>query len=273
VNYRLKAAMRKALFRIGSGGRQSIGSLTDEFPLKRFRKLRNAFLTWAPLHLVGSNVFFDSKSNSLKALREQVSRLEGQLLLTKAALAIAQRELLDARRQTQHFRSQSLHDSLTKLPNRLSIQSYLDVFLQDYAKTDFKLAVLFIDIDKFKMVNDIHGHAIGDEVLQIIAARIRGAVRSNDRLGRLGGDEFICLIANAKSRENIARVADQICNVVRKPIQIGDIKLVVGASVGIAFSPEHGIDSESLIKKADIAMYRAKRQGDTFSIFDPSTDL
>jgi diguanylate cyclase len=205
-------------------------------------------------------------------MREHVSLLEDQLLLTQAALAIAERDLLNSRRQTQHFRSQSLHDSLTKLPNRLSIQGYLDVFLKDYAKTDFKLAVLFIDIDKFKIVNDVHGHPMGDEVLQIISARIRGSIRSNDRLGRLGGDEFVCLIANARSRENVARVAVQICNVVRKPIQIGDVQLVVGASVGIAFSPEHGIDSESLIKNADIAMYRAKRSGDTFSIFDPSLD-
>jgi diguanylate cyclase len=260
VNYRFKTAIPKALFR-------------NEFPSKRFRKLRNAFLTWAPQQLMGSNVLFGSKSYSLKVAREQVSRLEAQLLSTQAALALAEQGLLNARRQTQHFRSQSLHDSLTKLPNRLSIQSYLEAFAKDYAKTDFKLAVLFIDIDKFKMVNDVHGHAIGDEVLQIISARIRRAIRSHDRLGRLGGDEFICLIANARSRENIARVADEISNVVRKPIQIGDVKLVLGASIGIAFSPEHGIDSESLMKKADIAMYRAKRSGDQFSFFDPLVDM
>jgi diguanylate cyclase len=265
--------MLKALFKAGSSGHQPSPSLADELLFKRLTRLRNAFLSRVPRNLIGSDVPFGFKSNSLKAVREQVCRLEDQLLLTQAALALAERDLLNSRRQTQHFRSQSLHDSLTKLPNRLSIQGYLDVFLKDYAKTDFKLAVLFIDIDKFKIVNDVHGHSMGDEVLQIISARIRGSIRSNDRLGRLGGDEFICLIANARSRENIARVADQICNVVRKPIQIGDVKLVVGASVGIAFSPEHGTDSESLIKNADIAMYRAKRSGDTFSIFDPSIDL
>ncbi len=265
--------MPKTLFRAGLGVRRSSRSLMDEFPVKRFKKLRSAFLSWAPPHFVSSKLLFGSKAYSLKVAREQVSRLEAQLLSTQAALETAEQGLLNARRQTQHFRSQSLHDSLTKLPNRLSIQSYLDAFAKDYAKTDFKLAVLFIDIDKFKMVNDVHGHAIGDEVLQIIAARIRRAIRSHDRLGRLGGDEFICLIANARSRENIARVADEISNVVRKPIQIGDVKLVLGASIGIAISSEHGIDSESLMKKADIAMYRAKRSGDQFSFFDPSIDM
>jgi diguanylate cyclase len=265
--------MLKVPIKAGSGGHHPSRPMTDELLFKRFIRLRNAILSRVPRNLVRSDVLSGYKSNSLKAVREQVSHLEDQLLLTQAALALAEHDLLDARRQTQHFRSQSLHDSLTKLPNRLSIQGYLDVFLKDYAKTDFKLAVLFIDIDKFKIVNDVHGHAMGDEVLQIISARIRGSIRSNDRLGRLGGDEFICLIANARSRENIARVADQICNVVRKPIQIGDLKLIVGASVGIAFSPEHGIDSDSLIKNADIAMYRAKRSGDTFSIFDPSIDV
>lgn len=211
-------------------------------------------------------------SATLAMTREHLAEAQYRLVATQNALDKANRDLAEVRRQAQRFRFQSLHDSLTSLPNRSSIQECLENFIHDYAQTDTKLAVLFIDIDKFKLVNDIHGHAVGDKVIQIVSARISHAIRGNDRVGRLGGDEFLCLIANAISNENTVQITQKIFEAVRKPIQIGETKLSIKASIGIATYPDNGVDSQSLIKKADAAMYLAKRSGAAFAFYDSANE-
>jgi diguanylate cyclase len=240
-----------------------------------FKRMHNRVRDWLPKDKgLGKPFSQDATAaiTEIAAVREQLARAELQLSTAQTALAKASSDLIDARQQAQHFRFQSLHDSLTTLPNRLSIQECLDTFIKDYAKTDFKLAILFIDIDKFKSINDVHGRLIGDEVIQIVSARISHAVRSNDKVGRLGGDEFLCLIANAISADNTARIAKQIYEAVREPIQIGDVRLIINTSIGIAFSPDDGVNSQSLMAKADAAMYRAKKSDSRFEFYDSSMD-
>jgi diguanylate cyclase len=204
--------------------------------------------------------------------RSQRVKLEQQLAISTMALARACAELIETKQQVQHFRFQSLHDSLTTLPNSLSIRECLEAFLRESGGTQSKLAVLFMDIDKFKLVNDLHGHLVGDEILQIVSARMKHAVRMDDRVGRLGGDEFLCLIANASSPEGATKVAMQILDAVRAPIQIGDLRIVVHTSIGIAFCPTNASTADELIRRADRAMYRAKRSGTGYEFFSPSLD-
>ncbi len=218
----------------------------------------------------------DSRNRDSLALiveRSQRAHLERQLVTTQVALAKACTDLIETKQQAQYFRFQSLHDSLTTLPNSLSIHECLEVFLKDYGETKSKFAVLFIDIDHFKAINDLYGHWVGDEVLQIVSARIKHAVRAEDRVGRLGGDEFLCLIANATSRENTTKVAQQIFDAVRAPIQVGSLQMLVFASIGIAFSLENAAGAEELIQQADSAMYRAKRLKTAYEFFDPLLDV
>jgi diguanylate cyclase len=265
--------MTKQLIRTDARLHRFNPSMTERLKFSTIKKLPNSFLDVLQKHLVGSNHLTGSQNSSLLAERSHRVRLEHQLAITQVAFANACSDLAEARHQAQHFRFQSLHDNLTTLPNSLSIHECLEAFLKDYASTDYKLAVLFIDIDNFKLVNDVHGHAVGDRVLQIVSARILHSVRVEDRVGRLGGDEFLCLIAHAKSREDTARIAQQIFDAVLEPIQIGSVRLTVHASIGIAFSPDDGIDSDSLIKRADAAMYRAKRSRSVHAFYDAFVDV
>jgi diguanylate cyclase (GGDEF)-like protein len=221
----------------------------------------------------GVNELFTRNTNlTVGLVKEHLAAVEYRLATTQNALDKANSDLAEVRRQAQRYRFQSLHDSLTSLPNRLSIQECLDNFIHDYAETDNKLAVLFIDIDKFKLVNDMHGHAVGDKVIQIVSARISHAIRGDDRVGRLGGDEFLCLIANAINNENTAQVTQKLVEAVRRPIHIGETKLTIEASIGVAIYPDNGVDSQSLIKRADAAMYVAKRSGAKFAFYDSANE-
>jgi diguanylate cyclase len=199
--------------------------------------------------------------------------LERQLAASQAALAKTYGELTEAKKQVQHFRSQSLRDGLTALPNSLSIRECLDRFLEDGRSTQSQIGVLFIDLDNFKSINDLYGHAVGDEVLKIVSARMKHAVRIDDRVGRLGGDEFLCLISKTGSKEGAAKVAAQILDAVRAPIQIRSLKMIMHASIGIAFFPTNASTAEGLIRRADTAMYRAKRLKTGFEFFDEAIDV
>ncbi len=255
------------------------GSLTRDHPrpgvlaFSESKKLIGSIKTW--LTQSSGQDLESGNSNTLALMVESSHRahLERQLVTTQMALAKACADLIETKKQAQHFRFQSLHDSLTTLPNSLSIHEYLETFLKDYGVTESRLAVLFIDIDDFKSINDLHGHWVGDEVLQIVSARINHAIRAEDKVGRLGGDEFLCLIANASSRENVAKIAVQIFDAVREPIQVGSLKMVVFASIGIAFNPDDSVDAEGFIKRADSAMYRAKRLRTAYEFFDPQLDV
>jgi diguanylate cyclase (GGDEF)-like protein len=152
------------------------------------------------------------------------------------------------------------HDLLTNLPNR---SLFLDRLAQATARAvrGAKVALLFIDLDRFKPVNDRFGHAVGDKVLQEVAQRLRIATRKADSIARVGGDEFVAILNDVKSSEDVGIVADRILTALAKPFLVDDLAIEIGASIGIAISPQDGVEPDQLIKSADAAMYRAKEHG------------
>jgi diguanylate cyclase (GGDEF)-like protein len=153
------------------------------------------------------------------------------------------------------------HDGLTGLPNRALFFDRLVTALAYAHRHATRLAVLFLDIDHFKQVNDSLGHSSGDTMLKAAAMRIRETVRTEDTVARFGGDEFTVVIYNIDRDEDASIVAAKLLDSMRKPFVVGSREIVVTASIGISIYPEDGSDAETLVKNADTAMYRAKEQG------------
>jgi diguanylate cyclase (GGDEF)-like protein/PAS domain S-box-containing protein len=153
------------------------------------------------------------------------------------------------------------HDQLTSLPNRGLFHDRLRTALARAKRNRQQLAVLYLDLDQFKPVNDQHGHDIGDLLLREVAARIRQCVRESDTVGRIGGDEFVVLLDATGQADQAVVVAAKIGAALRQPFELAGTRLQVSASIGIALYPAHGEDARQLLRRADDAMYAAKRQG------------
>jgi len=153
------------------------------------------------------------------------------------------------------------HDFLTDLPNRNMLQQFIEDALASSARTGEKLAVLCLDLDKFKNVNDTLGHAVGDKILRQVAQRITGVCRDGDLVSRIGGDEFIVVEVGVTSRTDPENLADRIIKSLVEPFEIEGKELRTGTSIGIAMAPDNSTDAETLLKYADTALYAAKSQG------------
>ena len=171
-----------------------------------------------------------------------------------------------AEEQIKHL---AYHDALTNLPNRLLLKDRLSVALSHAHREGSSLAVLFLDLDRFKVINDSLGHNIGDQLLQAVAARIQACVRDSDTVARLGGDEFTILLPRLFRSQDVAPVANKIIEAVRYPFHIEGREFFITTSIGISVYPEDGGDAETLIKNADTAMYQAKELGrDNYQLFN-----
>jgi len=171
-----------------------------------------------------------------------------------------------AEEQIKHL---AYHDALTGLPNRLLFKDRVTVALSHAQRDNSRLAVLFLDLDRFKVINDSLGHNIGDQLLQAVASRIQSCVRDSDTLARLGGDEFTLLLPNLVRSDDAAPIAEKILDAVRQPFHIEGREFYITTSIGISLYPEDGSDAETLIKNADTAMYQAKEQGrDNYQLFN-----
>lgn len=169
-------------------------------------------------------------------------------------------DVTDRHDQAEAMRRMAQHDSLTGLPNRALFAELLGKALAVTRREKNKLALLYIDLDDFKPVNDSYGHAAGDTVLRETARRLEGVLRESDGAGRLGGDEFAAFALGLGRRKDAEAVAEKIRAAVRAPIDVGDAVLTVTASVGAAVYPDDGTDEESLLRRADEAMYREKQK-------------
>lgn len=171
------------------------------------------------------------------------------------------REVTLRRQAEQKMRFMATHDDLTKLPNRSLIKERIEQALLQHARHNEIMALLFIDLDGFKEVNDAHGHDAGDELLLKLAQQLNATVRKSDTVARFGGDEFVILLTGLLSREDAAIVAGKILHQLAQPVSLSVGEVQVGASIGIAIYPDDGTDSAKLLKVADSLMYRIKQQG------------
>ncbi len=153
------------------------------------------------------------------------------------------------------------HDALTGLPNRLLLNDRLAHAIKRAARGKNQVAVLFLDLDRFKTINDSMGHPQGDRLLQLVATRLSKSLRAEDTIARLGGDEFVLVIEELKSRQDVALVAENILALFGRPFQLDEREVFIDASIGIGIYPEDGADSDTLLRNADAAMYRAKSEG------------
>jgi len=166
------------------------------------------------------------------------------------------------------------HDSLTSLPNRLKLESDLEYTINIATRNELEIFVLFIDLDRFKIINDTLGHGIGDELLKIVGNRIKSVLRETDILARMGGDEFIVVLDTSRNKKGAGFVCEKILNIIKEPIIIEGNNLNTTASIGIAVFPEDGRDITSLIKNADTAMYYAKKLGkNNYQFYDEKLSL
>lgn len=171
------------------------------------------------------------------------------------------RDVTERKEAEETIRQLAYYDALTGLPNRILLYDRLTIALAQAQRTGRKLAVMMLDLDKFKEVNDTLGHAAGDILLKAVADRLTGALRKHDTVSRLGGDEFIIVIPEVMSEEDLSMLAHKILDVVRAPFAMGEHRIAIGSSMGIALYPDDGTDIEALMQHADIAMYRAKQSG------------
>ncbi|HWR10818.1 MAG TPA: EAL domain-containing protein [Rectinemataceae bacterium] len=170
-------------------------------------------------------------------------------------------DITERKRAEDQIQYLATHDSLTGLPNRLMVSQLLNNAIQSARRQERQLAVLFIDLDRFKIINDTLGHDAGDQLLQEIARRLKKSLRAVDTVGRLGGDEFIILIEKADKLDHVAFIAHKILTNIIEPITLLNEECRITASIGISIYPKDGQDEQSLMKKADIAMYFAKEEG------------
>ena len=186
-----------------------------------------------------------------------VKNSEGKIIgASKIASDITQRK--ESQERIQYL---AHYDSLTGLPNRILLADRMKIAIGNAARYSKRLALLFVDLDRFKLVNDSLGHEIGDKLLKVAAERMQSTIRHIDTISRLGGDEFIVLLSQIAAAEDAARVAEKLIAAVSQPYRIEEHELLLTASVGISIYPDSGTEANSLLRNADASMYSAKEAG------------
>ncbi len=191
-------------------------------------------------------------------------QFDGEPAVLATAFDITERKAME-----DQLRHQAFHDQLTGLPNRALFISHLEQAIARSKRHTTLFAVLFIDLDRFKVINDSLGHTVGDKLLIEIAHRLRSNLQAADTVTRIGGDEFTVLLQDLNSMDNAIHIADRVQNVISAPILIGDHEIITKASIGIALNNTDYEQAEHILRDADIAMYRAKNNGKAcYEIFD-----
>ena len=180
------------------------------------------------------------------------------------------RDVTERQKAEQIIAHQAFHDALTGLANRSSFNRKLASAIEESRQTQSKLAVLFFDLDRFKTINDTLGHAVGDLLLQKVAKRLVNCIREGDTIARWGGDEFTILLPHINSTEDVTAIAKRIFKALHPPFVLENYHLHITTSIGIAVYPDRGTDSETLLKNADAALYKAKERRNNYQYYDRS---
>ncbi len=236
-----------------------------EFPEMRWIRSYAA----APICLAGEVIGFLNIDSAVPDYYTPAHAESLQVFADQAAIAIrnarlyeeAQREIAERMRAEETIKQMAYHDDLTGLPNRRLFNDRLTLELAHAQRNRQKLAVMLLDLDNFKDVNDALGHSAGDKLLQVVGDRLTSLLRKGDTIARMGGDEFMLLLPGITRLEDAAKTARKTLEAFRRPVEFDSHKFRITTSIGIALYPDDGEDSDTLVRNADIAMYRAKGAG------------
>jgi diguanylate cyclase (GGDEF)-like protein len=192
-----------------------------------------------------------------------------QMLHRTHSLQITSEELAEKQRENEY---QAYHDHLTGLPNRLLFRERLGEAIDTAASVEGRIAVMLMDLDHFKEVNDSLGHHVGDQLLAAVGPRLANTLREDDLMARLGGDEFGVLVPDVPDDETAISIAKRLIEGLHHPVTVEELDLDVSASIGISFYPDHATDADSLLRHADVAMYASKEAGTPYEIYDEKVD-
>ncbi len=227
--------------------------------------------------LANQRALLEATQRSERELEQRVLDRTNELNIVNDQLRVdaSERETLLAqlRESEERMRFMAQHDALTGLPNRYSMQERLSLAIELSRRNRKKLAVMLLDLDGFKNVNDTRGHPAGDRVLVVIAGRLRTSVRASDTVARFGGDEFVILASELERVEDVAMVAEKVSDMVSLPVPMEGGPCRVGCSIGISVFPDHADDAETLLHLADKAMYDRKAErgrGDRVAFYSPA---
>ena len=204
-----------------------------------------------------------------KAVAERIE-IESELVDKRNDLSEVYAALSKSQSQEEDAIYIGLHDALTELPNRLLFEQRLDYGLIQAKRHGWKLAILFIDLDKFKDINDTYGHQIGDQVLMLVANRLKVFVRGEDMVSRWGGDEFVCILLNVNLEADVISLAEKIVAHIAEECEFDGTVLSISATIGIAIYPQDGETADILFKNVDRAMYKSKGTDQRVTLFSQS---
>jgi diguanylate cyclase (GGDEF)-like protein/PAS domain S-box-containing protein len=247
--------------RYGIRSNEVVGrSLMDVFPLQeakeRLIRIQHIFKTgesWRDeylLHFPGGDFWHDISFSPIQGPSGEVSAVVGFI-----------RDITERKRAEEELAYLASHDALTGLPNRMLFNDRLKLALAQAHRNQQKLAVMLLDLDHLKDINDTLGHSVGDKLLQAVGERLMSLLRKSDTVARMGGDEFMLVLPETARVEDAARIASKVLQVVRMPFALDGHEIHITTSIGIAMYPDDGEDVDSLMRDADIAMYRAKAKG------------
>ena len=246
------------------GGIAGLNKIGGEDFTRRDLDLLTLFANQVSFAIENTQLFDQLK---LAKARVEEYQKELQTLNVELERRIAQRTstLANAVKELKHL---ALHDTLTDLPNRSLVEDRLQQGIYNAKREKNVLSFVMLDLDHFKEVNDRHGHDAGDSLLRLAALRLRQVLRMSDTAGRLGGDEF-ALVLPSTDAAGAEKVAEKLLKVMEPPFKLGDKAISAPCSIGIAAYPEHGEDVDTLCRRADMAMYAAKRDGQRYAVYRP----
>ncbi|WP_255298324.1 diguanylate cyclase domain-containing protein [Brevibacillus dissolubilis] len=245
------AAMRTAGLREEAYGKRIDDIYSGEKAALLNSKYREAVLVGKPVSFIEG---FDGYEESILT---PIFNAEGECTHVFSVT----RDITERKRTEEKLHYMAYHDILTGLPNRRLLQERIEQAIELAIEGGTLAALMYVDCDKFKSVNDSRGHDIGDELLQGVAKRLSNCVREVDTVARLGGDEFIVLLTDMTSISEIERIAQRVVDVMQQPWKFREHKFATTASIGIALCPLHATTMSELLSKADIALYQAKNRG------------
>jgi diguanylate cyclase (GGDEF)-like protein len=259
------------------------GALVRRLPREALvgKTLSAAFPGIFETHLLGQfrkameTGYFEDEYHVPQREGEALQWLQRRLVRTSTGLAVTLRDITESKLHQAALVQLANDDAVTALPNRHWLMSYLPTAVENARSKGTLLAVLFVDLDDFKNINDTLGHAVGDQLLGAAAARLKAVIGPEDNIARLGGDEFTIIVEAAQTRDEVVAAAERVIDALRSPFVLGtgQCQYFVHATVGVSLFPEDGANGATLLKHADIAMYAAKESGKgTYRFFDPGME-